>query len=137
MTPENSVDMVQRFWREVWSPPYNIDVIDELLADDFVCVNAGVEIRSRAAFKEWVRTFSSRIGNARLQPLDTFSNSDGSKVVSRWKATGSNEGILGLPKDGRPIEFTGISIWQVRGDRLTHHIIERSAFELYKSLTGI
>ena len=115
MTPENSVDMVQRFWREVWSPPYNIDVIDELLTDDFVCINAGTEIRSRAAFKEWVRTFSSRIGNARLQPLDTFSNSDGSKVVTRWKATGSNEGILGLPKDGRPIEFTGISIWQVKG----------------------
>lgn len=135
MSQENSVAMVQRFWREAWSPPYNLDVIDELLADDFICVNAGVEIRSRVDFKEWLRAFGRMIGDRELHPLDTFSNADGSKVVTRWKVTGCNDGILGLPRDGRPIEFTGISIWQVRDNRLVQQIIERSAFELYRSLT--
>lgn len=136
MSPENSVAMVLRFWREAWSPPYRLEVIEELLTDDFTCVTAGVEIRSREEFRKWLRAFGSQIGGRVLHPLDTFSNFDGSKVVSRWKVVGHNEGLLGLPRDGRPIEFTGISIWQIRDNRLAQQIIERSAFELYKSLTS-
>jgi predicted ester cyclase len=134
MDTERSVDLVLRFWREVWSPPYNIDVIDDLLTDDFVLVNAGVPIHSRSSFKEFVRAFGRRLGDARLTPEDTFANVDGTKVVTRWRATGKNNGMFGLPPNGEPVEFTGISIWEIRDDKLAAHWIERSAFELYQKL---
>jgi steroid delta-isomerase-like uncharacterized protein len=134
VTHQESVELVLRFWREVWNPPYNRDVIDELLSEDFSFVNAGIEIGPRAAFKEWVAAFGSRIADASIQPVDTFASADGTKVVSRWKATGKNAGLFGLPADGKPMDFTGISIWEVRDGRLTRQWLERSAFELYQKL---
>lgn len=136
MHPSQSVNLVLRFWREVWSPPYNIDAIDELLTEDFSAVNAGVPIQSRAAFKEWAGMFRSRIGDVRLEPLDTFANVDGSRVASRWHATGRNNGMFGLQPNGEPVAFTGISIWEVRGGKLVSHWFERSALELFQKLTA-
>lgn len=134
MTQSESVELVLRFWREVWSPPYNRDTIDALLSEDFVFVNSGAEVSPRTAFKAWVEAFGSKIEDARLTPIDTFANEDGSKVVSRWKATGKNAGLFGLTADGRPLEFTGISIWEVRDGKLSRQWLERSAFELYQRL---
>lgn len=134
MSADESIQLVERFWQEVWAPPYNIDVIDELLSEDFEFDNAGSKIVRRAAFKEWVKAFGGRISEARLVPLETFATADGSKVASRWRGTGKNNGMFGLPADGQPIEFTGISIWHVRNGKLASHFLERSAFELYQRL---
>ena len=136
MDADHSVNLVLRFWREVWGLPYNIDVIDELLTDDFALMNAGTTLHGRSAFKDWVGSFGGRIGDVRLIPEEAFANHDGTKVVSRWRATGNNNGMFGLPPDHRPIEFTGISIWQVRDGRLAAQWIERSAFELYQKLVA-
>jgi hypothetical protein len=55
---------------------------------------------------------------------------DGSRVASRWSVTGGNRGMLGSQPDNRPIEFTGIAIWEVRDGKLAHNWMERSAYEL-------
>ena len=136
MNPNDSIDLVLRFWRELWNPPYNIAVIDEILSDDFVFVSAGTEIVTRAAFKEWAIRFQSIFEDGRLYIVDTLANADGTKVVGRWKTTGKNRGLFGLPPDGQTVELTGISIMQVRGDRIVHHWAERSALECYQKLSG-
>ena len=42
----------------------------------------------------------------------------------------------GLDPDQRPIEFTGTAVWAVREDgKLLHNWVERSARELYQTLT--
>lgn len=131
-----SVDLVLRFWREVWSPPYNIGIIDELLSEEFTLVNAGSVLHGRPAFKQWVKTFGARIGDVRLEPLDTFSNADGTKVASTWTVTGTNNGMFGLPPDGAPLTFTGMSVWTIQNGKLTGQRLERSAFELFQRLTA-
>ena len=137
MNPNDSIELVLRFWRELWNPPYNFAVIDEILSEDFAFASAGTEIVTRAAFKEWVTKHKSVFHNGRFYVLDTLANSDGTRVVGRWKTTGTNNGMFGLPPDGQAVEFTGISIMQIRGDRIVHQWAERSALECYQKLSGM
>jgi predicted ester cyclase len=59
----------------------------------------------------------------------------GDRLISRWITRGGNNGLFGLPADGRPIDFTGIAIWRVESGRLAECWAERSAYELYRRLT--
>jgi SnoaL-like polyketide cyclase len=136
MESSDSIGLVLRFWQEVWNPPYNLDIIDEILTEDFEFMNAGALVAPRTAFKEWVRESQAQIASISIKPLDTFSDKSGTSVASRWIATGNNNGMFGLPADGRPIELTGISIWKSREGKLASHWVERSALPLYQKLTS-
>lgn len=129
------VEKVLCLWNNVWSYPYNLDLIDELMVEDFIITNAGKEIRGRDNFKQWVAGFLSTINNSHLENLDIFESKDGSKVVSRWKLTGFHNGMLGLEASQKPITMTGTAVWQIRDNRLAHNWVERSAWELYQQLT--
>jgi predicted ester cyclase len=62
--------------------------------------------------------------------MEAFANAAGDRVVSRWLCTGSNNGLLGLPADGRPVSFTGIAIWRVRDGKLAECWVERASWEM-------
>ncbi len=66
--------------------------------------------------------------------LEIITNAAGDRVVSRWVTRGADNGIFGLPADGRPVEFSSIAIWRVEGDRLAECWVERSALELFTRL---
>lgn len=133
----NSTDIVHAFWSAVWNPPYDLDAIDRMVVEDFVITSGGEDIVSRAAFKEWVAAFLSKITDLRLEPVETFQNDDGSRVASRWVVTGRNNGILGTAPDQEPIRMTGTAVWAVREDgMLLHNWVERNAWEVYRRLTA-
>ena len=54
------------------------------------------------------------------QPRYVRASVDGSRVVSRWTVTGFNRGMFGAPADDRPVQFTGIAIWEVRNGKLAY-----------------
>jgi predicted ester cyclase len=128
------VDKVLHFWNNVWSHPYDLDLIDELMVEDFIITSAGKEIKGRDNFKQWVSQFLQTVHNAHLETIDIFESKDGSKVVSRWKFTGLHNGMLGLEPNGKPITLTGTAIWEIRDNRLAHNWVERSSWEVYQSL---
>ena len=131
----NAVEIVERFWAEVWQAPQDPDAVDRLVTDDFVLTSAGVDIVSRAAFKQWVIDFLARVDGPEFEVVETFQNAEGTRVASRWVITGRNNGILGTEPDGQPIRLTGTAVWAVRADGLLeHNWVERSAFELYQAL---
>jgi SnoaL-like polyketide cyclase len=137
MQPVNAVDIVHDFWSTVWNPPYDLEAIDRFVVEDFVITSGGEDIVSRAAFKEWVAAFQSKIVDMRLEPVETFENADGSRVASRWVATGRNNGMLGTAPDQEPIRMTGTAVWAVREDgKLLHNWVERNAWEVYLRLTA-
>ena len=39
--PQDSVAIVENFWREVWKQPQDPDAIDRLLHEDFVITSGG------------------------------------------------------------------------------------------------
>jgi predicted ester cyclase len=127
-------ELLTEFWAKVWNPPYDLVIIDRLCTEDVVITNAGTDIVGQAAFKQWIKAFTSKIREPRLLSHDMFSSVDGSRVVSRWTLTGFNQGMFGTPADDRPVQFTGIAIWEVRNGKLAHNWVERSAYELSQQL---
>jgi len=124
------------FFERVWAPPHELDAIDELMTEDYVITSGGVTVRGRDAFKAWVREFQTRLLDATNETLEVFANAARDRVVSRWVCRGRNNGIFGLPADGRAVEFTGIAIWRVEGNRLAECWVERAAMEAYSALTN-
>lgn len=132
---DRSVEIVHRFWNAVWNA-HNPDAVDQFVTEDFVIINAGKEIRGRDNFKAWIADFLVRVTDLKLHVLESFQNADGSRVASRWRITGKNNGILGLAADSRPLEFTGTAIWAVSAEGvLQRNWVERASWEVYRSLT--
>lgn len=126
--------LVQQFWENTWNPPYDLDLIDQLVTEDFVITSAGSEVSGRMEFKAWVKKFQEKAMGLRLENRETFESADGSRVVSRWIARARNGGVLGTEADGEPIEFTGIAIWEIRDGKLAHNWVERSAWEMFQRI---
>ena len=136
MTPEAAIAIVESFWEEVWAA-CDPAAVDRFVTEDFVITSAGVDIAGRENFKTWVGDFQSKITDLNMETIETFANATGSRVSSRFRITGRNNGMFGLPADGKPIAFTGNAILAVTPTgKLAHNWIERSAWELHNQLTG-
>ena len=88
MSTEENKAIVRRVNDEVWSEG-QLDVIDELIADDFVAtiVGAPEQIRGRQGFREFVVMYRTAFPDLRLTADEQFA--DGDTVVTRWTATGN------------------------------------------------
>jgi ketosteroid isomerase-like protein len=134
MEKQNAIALVDAFWRDVWQA-CNPAAVDRYVTEDFVITSAGAEIVGRERFKAWVAEFQTRVSGLEFDIIETFQNADGSRVASRWRIRGRNNGMLGSRPDQRPIAFTGTAVWAVTPDgRLAHNWVERSAWELSKQL---
>jgi predicted ester cyclase len=118
--------LARQFLSRVWGRAHDLSAIDELMTRDYRLDSAGTKIRGRRAFKAWVADFQRRMPGATNRVLDVFADAAGSRVLARWVCSGRNGGIFGLPPDGRPIRFSGLSVWSVRGGRLSACWVERS-----------
>lgn len=81
MTPEESVDLVEMFWEEVWSAR-NPDAIDRFVTDDFVITTAGIDVAGPKDFTTWVARFPSTISDLNRETIETFSSVDGSRGLA-------------------------------------------------------
>jgi hypothetical protein len=135
VTRRDAAAIVENFWREVWKAPQNPESIDRLVAEDFVITSGGVDIRGREAFKRWVVAFQERISELQFESLETFQNEDGTRVASRWRVTGKNNGFLGTTPGREPISMLGTAVFAVGDDGLLqHNWVERNAWEVYERL---
>ncbi len=128
--------LVLEFLDRVWGPTHELNAIDELMTEDYTITTGGKVIKGRTNFKAWVTEFQTKLRDASTISQDIFSNPSENLVVSRWVCSGNNNGIFGLPGNGEYVSFTGIAIWEVRGNQLSQCWVERSAFELYQQLTN-
>lgn len=136
MDKQNSVKIVENFWREVWQSR-NPDAVDHLVAEDFCITSGGVEIRSRSSFKQWVAAFLASIDDFEFHVVESFQNETGDRVVSRWRVTGKNNGFMGSEPCQSMIDMTGTAVLHVREDGLLqHNWVERNALEVHRSLNA-
>ena len=84
----------------------NPAAIDNFVIEEFVITTGGVDVVSRTKFTEWAAAFIAKIADLQFEVIETFQNEDGSRVASRWRIAGKNNGILGTPADQQPISFT-------------------------------
>ncbi len=130
-----STEVVSAFLHDVWELG-NPEAVDKYVADDFVITTGGKDISSKAEFKKWVAEFQSKISDMNFKVIETIANEDGSRVVTRMKLTGKNNGMFGLKPDQKPFVLTATAVWAVNDEgRLEHNWVERNAWEVYGQLT--
>jgi predicted ester cyclase len=133
--PIDRTEIADAFWRDVWQAR-NPAAVDHYVVDDFVITTGGKDINSRENFKTWLTDFQSRVGDLKLEVLETFPSADGTRTVSRLRVSGGNKGMMGLPPDGRPFTLTATSILAFNSDgKILHNWVERNAWEVYNALT--
>jgi SnoaL-like domain len=109
--------------------------VDKLIAEDFTITSGGVDIHSHAKFKKWVSAFLSSINDFRFEVIETFQNEDGSRIASRWRVAGKNNGFMGSEPCQTPFTMVSTAVREVREDGLLqHNWVERNAFEVNRYL---
>ena len=132
----NSIEIVENFWEAVWKSR-NPNAIADFVVDDVILTTGGVDVVGKENFIAWAGQFLKKIDDFRFEVLETFQNSDGSRVASRWRFTGRNNGVFGTVADHRPISCTGTAIWAVREDgKLLQNWVERASWEMYQQLVA-
>jgi hypothetical protein len=135
MHRQKSVEIVETFWREVWQQ-MNPEAVDQFVSEDFILSSGGHDIVGREKFKAWVKNFLARVHDFQFHIIESFQNHDGSRVASRWRITGRNNGIMNTEPNGAPFEMVGTAIWEVDANGvLTHNWVERNAFEVHGVIT--
>jgi steroid delta-isomerase-like uncharacterized protein len=88
-----------------------MEVFDEVCSPDVVSHDPAEpeDLRGIEAHKERVRGYRTAMSDLQVTFDDVVASGD--KVVSRWTASGTNDGeMAGMPATGKHIEITGISI---------------------------
>ena len=111
MSENQNKALVERFYEQVWRNG-NLDVADELFADDYVRHDfrpgnpAGPEGQ-----KEIARAFRAAFPDLSFE-ID-FVLADGDFVAGRWTASGTHLGPwAGVEPTGKPMRFSAINVFR-------------------------
>lgn len=117
--PEDSKTLLRRFYGEVSNG--NLDVIDEVLADDFVDHEEvpGLE-PTKEGVKQFFAMFRSAFPDMRMEPHEILA--DGDLLSARGTMTGTQQGeFMGMPATGKRIETDVFDVLRFRDGQLTEH----------------
>jgi predicted ester cyclase len=107
VTPEENVAAVRDFVERAWNRG-DESAFEEHLAPDFM--------GDRNLFKVMILGFRAAFSDFELEVHDMFGVDD--KVVTRFTMRGTHEGeFMGIEPTGRRVEFDGIAIDVMRGDK--------------------
>lgn len=132
MTGTDPAAVVRRFYEEVFNQQRE-DVIDDLLTEDYRDHGAQPPRVGRAAAKENLRGLQAGFDDIRFVIHDLFSVDD--RVAVRWTGhlTHSRD-FAGRPATGRQIEFSGNSIYVLRGGLIAENFPAQDLFGLFRQL---
>ena len=109
MSSEKNKTIARRAIDEIWSQG-KLDLADEVIADHYVYheIAAG-DTNGREALNQLVTMYRTAYPDLRFTVLDAIA--EGDRVVLRWKAEGTHEGVLmGIPATGKRTTAEGINI---------------------------
>ena len=118
-TEENKA--VVRRLLDVWEQG-NIDLIDELVAPDYVNHNPATPEQPTGpeGLKGAVTMFRSAIPDLKMVVEDMIA--EGDKVVLRYTLEGTNEGeLFGIPSTGQQLSIKSITVERVSDGRIRDH----------------
>lgn len=116
--PDQNKQLDRRAIEEVWNRG-NYDVVDELVADDFVGHSAtpDQEIHGPEGVKQFYMALRMAFPDIHFTIEDQIA--EGDKVVTRWRAQATHLGeFQGIPPTGNQGMITGITIDRIAGDKL-------------------
>lgn len=117
-TKTENEEIARQLIEEVWLEG-NLDLIDELLANDFVVhSNAAPEpVHGPAEYKEFVSSFRTGVSDLDVTVEDVIADED--KVVFRNRGTGTHDGeFMGIEPTEKEFEMQQIVIVRIEGGQI-------------------
>lgn len=114
MSAETNLQLIRRWFQDVWNEGKTQTVFDLLAADAVTRGQTGsqAEIHGPKEFAQFVESIRGAFPDIKVTIEDAFAVDD--KVVVRWSATMTHLGDnLGIPATGKSVLSTGISIARV------------------------
>ena len=114
MPVEKNIELMRRWYREVWNEN-RIQTVYDLLSPDAVASGQGgtdEEIHGPAEFVKFVQRIRSAFSDIKVTVEDAFAADD--KVAVRWSATMIHSGNgLGIAASSKPVRISGITIARI------------------------
>ncbi|MDQ4128857.1 MAG: ester cyclase [Actinomycetota bacterium] len=136
MSAEESKAIVRQFWG-VWEEG-NIDLVDELLAPDYVNHSPGIPDQPAGpeGVKAVVSMFRSGMPDLRVIVEDMIAEDD--KVAVRYTLEGTHEGeLFGLPPTGRRLSIKSITVERVSEGKIREHWRITDSLDMMQQLGAI
>jgi len=119
MSTEENVQLMRRWFQEVWNEG-RIQTVHDLMAPDAVATGqrgAEAEIRGPEEFEKFVHEIRGGFPDIKVKVEEIFGTDD--KVVLRWSAVMTHTGdALGMPASGRTVRTRGISIARIKDGKI-------------------
>lgn len=134
-TTENE-QLTQRLNEEVWEK-HNFDIIDELVAEDYVLHDESMPepLRGRETYREMAEMGADVIDG----PIETHQLiSTDDYVIGRWSQTGEHVGeMMGIEPTNKEITVTGIDINRFEDGKLAETWQEVNVFGMLMQLDAL
>jgi steroid delta-isomerase-like uncharacterized protein len=103
---EENKALVRREQEELWNHSGDLDAAEELFAPEQAEAARQEAADFRRGFPDVVSTIEDLIA-------------EGDRVAARWTARATHKGqYVGVPATGKEVEFTGISVYRIEGNRI-------------------
>ena len=135
MSPEEGKALVRRRFEEL--DRRNFSILDELFSDKYVLNFPSAE---RPLSLEQTKRLYEALYHAFPDLEHTIEDqiADGDKVVTRWIARGTHRGeLMGIEPTERAIDFGGINIYRLDGDKLTESHVSWDIHGLLQQLGAV
>jgi predicted ester cyclase len=123
MSAEENKSLVRREQEELWNHSGDLDAAEELFA-------AGEAAKQQAAdFRRGFPDVTSTIEDL---------IAEGDKVVARWRSRATHRGdYMGIAPSGKEVEFTGISIYRIEGNKIAESWSVEDQFGLMRQIGAV
>ena len=113
----------------------NLDAIDAGFTPDAVIHDPGVDFRGPAQPREGLSRLLRAFPDFHFTVLDQLA--EGDRVVIRYRGQGTQrEEFLGIPATGRRIDYTGLLLLRMEGERIAEFWAQPDQLGMLKQLGG-
>jgi steroid delta-isomerase-like uncharacterized protein len=112
-----------------------LEAFDPLLTDDVVLIRDEEKAHGPGEFKAVVARLRQAFPDIRYHIDDAILSGD--RMALRWEARGTHRGeYLGFQGTGRPISYTGITLYELRDGRIARAWVSADLLSLLLRLSG-
>lgn len=128
-----NIKLIHTVFSEVWSKG-NVDLIDDLFAEDFVGHFPGETVYGRQALVNQVIAHRSSFPDWTEKVEDTIADRD--RVVVRFRSHGTNSGeFLGKPPTGNRVEISEVAIFRLSNGKIVEQWVYPDMLSLQRQLS--
>jgi steroid delta-isomerase-like uncharacterized protein len=108
---------IATYTEEVWNR-HRVDAMDRFYSPAYQHHDLSrPDVRTLADYKQWARDLL--VGLPDFQVAADELIAEGDRAVKRWTASGHHNGVLaGIPPTGQAIQFSGVSLYRLEGERI-------------------